>query len=127
MAYLRWRAPAPNRRGFHPGIFALVNGLSAAGELTAAEERFRVAGNAWFHAHLTDPATVDPTVYDRTRHPGAAAWFRPTATRFLARIPGYLEILDAHGVAWELVRSADPGRIVYADADQVLAVPVAAG
>ena len=121
--YLRWRAVGRNRHGFFPGLLALVNGLGHAGRLSPAHEHFRTTTNAWFHANLTDPVTVDPSVYDRARHPGAAAWFRSTADDCLARIPGYLAILDAHQVPWERVESADPGRIVYADTHQVIAVP----
>ncbi|MGR8009362.1 hypothetical protein ACU6WZ_13220 [Streptomyces hypolithicus] len=36
---------------------------------------------------------------------------------------GYLEILTAHGVGWRLVRSDDPGRVVYEDAHQIVVVP----
>jgi hypothetical protein len=126
LTYLRWQAPVVNRRGFFPGIFALVNGLAHDGELTAEEERFRTTTNAWFHANLTDPAVASPGVYDRERHPGAAAWFKPTAHDCLARVPGYLSILAAHGVPCVLVRTTEPGLILYDDDCQVIAMPTPA-
>ncbi|GAA3237886.1 hypothetical protein GCM10017691_37440 [Pseudonocardia petroleophila] len=45
------------------------------------------------------------------------------ATEFLQLIPGYLEILRAHGVDCVEVRSDDPGRVVYEDEHQVVVVP----
>jgi hypothetical protein len=40
-------------------------------------------------------------------------------------VAGYLAILDAHGVGWERTESADPGRIVYQDPDQIVVVAYA--
>jgi hypothetical protein len=119
--YLRWQSPAPNARGHHPGIFALVNGLSLDGRLTPAQEAYRRASNAWFHANMLDPVTVDASVYDRALYPRAAAWFKPAAAAHLARIPGYLAILAAHDVGCEVLRTTTPGRITYEDPHQIIA------
>lgn len=56
-------------------------------------------------------------------NPGAAAWFRDSAGHLIERVAGYLLVLDAHGVRHERRESADPGRIVYQDEYQVVAVP----
>ncbi|MFF0769406.1 hypothetical protein ACFYUK_10965 [Nonomuraea wenchangensis] len=93
----------PNRRGTYPGVFGLVNALAKQGRLSDAEEAFRLENNAWYEANFTDPATVDPTVYDRAVNPEAAAWFKASAGHLIRRVPGYLAILAAHGV--ECVRS----------------------
>ncbi|MBL1080128.1 hypothetical protein JK358_37615 [Nocardia sp. 2] len=77
--YLRFQSAAPNRHGRYPGIFALVNGLSRSGILTATREQFRQRENAWYQGNLQDPATIDPTVYDLGLHPGAVAWFKASA------------------------------------------------
>ncbi|GAA0621151.1 hypothetical protein GCM10010174_44900 [Kutzneria viridogrisea] len=121
--FLRFQSPTPNRRGVYPGIFALVNGLGFAGELTEAEEEFRRVNNAWYDAAYTNPSTVDPAVY---RTPLAASWFRMTSTGLVDRIAGYLEILAAHAVAYVRLESTDPGWVLYEDADQVVVVPYAA-
>lgn len=121
--YVRFRGTVPNARGALPGIFVLVNGLARDGRLTPGQERFRRQNNAWYDAHYTNPAHVDPLVYDRETHPRAVAWFKASARHLLERVGGYLDILDAHAVAWERVCSADPGRVLYEDADQVVVVP----
>jgi hypothetical protein len=41
----------------------------------------------------------------------------------LERVEGYLELLRAHSVDYEVVCSTKPGRIIYEDADQIVAVP----
>jgi hypothetical protein len=90
--------------------------------LTPAEEIFRRDNNAWYDTAYPGPCTVDPSVYDQQLHPGAASWFKPSATTLLRRIDGYLAILSAHAVAWQQVTSPDPGRVVYEDEFPVVAV-----
>jgi hypothetical protein len=38
----------------------------------------------------------------------------------IARVNGYLEILDAHGIEWSRLSSDAPGRIIYDDPYQVV-------
>jgi hypothetical protein len=121
--YTRFHSTTPNSRGTFPGVFGLVNGLAQDGLLTPEQTRFREVNNAWYEANLTDPHTVDPTVYDRAINPRAAAWFTPAAREELARVAGYLDILAAHGIGCERVRSADPGRVIYEDERQIVVVP----
>ncbi|MEV5833487.1 hypothetical protein [Nocardia sp. NPDC052112] len=113
----------PNRHGRYPGVFALVNGLARAGRLTPQQQEFRRYGNAWYHDNLTDPGQVDPAVFDRKRHPGAAAWFKSSATHLIDNVEGYLAILDAHRIGWVRMYSNDPGEIIYDDPHQVIAEP----
>ena len=120
---MRFRSRYPDKDGFHVGVFGLVNVLGRNGMLTPAEEAFRRDNNAWYDAAYRDPGTIDPSVYDKQLNPGAASWFRPTATTLLRRAEGYLAILSAHSVAWQQITSPDPGRVVYEDEFHVVAVP----
>ncbi|MGW7085318.1 hypothetical protein ACWGH2_17760 [Streptomyces sp. NPDC054871] len=125
-AYVRYESPSRHPRGHFPGVFVLVNGLAREGKLTPEQERFRRVNNDWYDAAYPTPSKVDPTVYDPDVTPGAVAWFKVTATHLIERLPGYLEILDAHGIECRVVRSSDPGRVVYEDEFQVVVVPYAA-
>ncbi|MFD8110281.1 hypothetical protein [Streptomyces microflavus] len=121
--YVRFQSPYRNRRGYFTGVFGLINTLAREGRLTAEQEAFRRSNNSWYNVAYTDPSTIDPTVYDHEINPGAAAWFKPTATHLLERVPGYLQVLTAHGVECQLLRSPDPGRVIYEDDVQVVVVP----
>ncbi|MFE4455454.1 hypothetical protein [Streptomyces sp. NPDC056796] len=121
--YVRFQSPHANGRGHFTGVFGLVNRLAREGRLSDEQESFRRTNNSWYDAAYTDPSTVDPAVYDEEVNPGAAAWFKPSATHLLARVPGYLEILAAHGVECLALSSVDPGRVVYEDDVQVVVVP----
>ena len=124
--YVRIQAKAATPSGRHPGVFALANGLAADGRLSAEEHRWWRENNDWYETALTDPGKVAPPVFDRAVHPHTRCWFKVTASHLLARLPGYLRLLDAHGVEWVELRSADPGAIIYEDDDQVV-VAVANG
>ncbi|APE22812.1 MULTISPECIES: hypothetical protein [Streptomyces] len=123
LRHVRYQSPNRGPRGHHTGIFGLTNLLAREGRLSPEEWAVWRASNDWYDAHFPDPTAVDPTVYDPERNPGAAAWFRPTATEALARVAPYLRILRDHGVPCVRLESADPGRIVYEDAYQVVVVP----
>lgn len=125
--YVRFQSTAQNGRGYFTGVFGLVNGLARDGKLTAEQERFRRTNNDWYDAAYPDPSSVDPTVYDRELHPGAAAWFKCTSRDLIKRVDGYLEIVAAHGIGCRMMRSSDPGRIVYEDEYQIVVVPHGAG
>lgn len=122
--FIRFQSTVSNRHGRFPGVFALVNGLSGSGLLTEEQEEFRRRENAWYHANLVDPGRVDPLVYDRDLHPGAAAWFKVSATEMIARVDGYVAILDVHGIGWIRLDSDSPGEIIYEDRHQAVARPI---
>ncbi len=121
--YVRFQSPVPDRLGRFIGVFGLVNSLARQGRLTPEQERFRRENNDWYEANFTDPTDVDPTVYDQELNPGAAAWFKPSARPLIERVAGYLDILAAHGIDCEMIRSSDPGRVIYEDDHQVIAAP----
>ncbi|WP_406101477.1 hypothetical protein OG698_04185 [Streptomyces sp. NBC_01003] len=121
--YLRFQAVSPNERGHFTGVFGLVNRLGRAGRLSEEQELFRRENNAWYDLAYPDPSKVDPSVYDPAVSPTATAWFKPTATHLMERVDGYLEILAAHGVDCRIVRSSDPGQVIYEDEVQIVVVP----
>ena len=123
MEYVRFQGKGLTRTGDHAGIFGLVNVMGRNGMLTPGEEKFWRENNTWYSAACPDPGQIDPGVFDRAVNPHAAAWFKATASHLIERIPGYLAILDAHHIAWEQLRTSDPGVIIYADDCQVVAIP----
>jgi hypothetical protein len=66
---------------------------------------------------------VAPGCCDSARNPGTRSWFKATATELLVVAEEYLELLDRYRVPWVELRSSSPGRVVYEDEVQVVAVP----
>ncbi|GAA4845520.1 hypothetical protein GCM10023221_24820 [Luteimicrobium xylanilyticum] len=124
---VRFESAEPNARGHRPGVFALANGLARAGLLTAEEHAWWRRSNDWCNRAYPDPSTADPLVYDREANPGAKAWFKASAVELVDRTREYLVLLDRHGVGWVERRTSTPGRIVYEDEVQVVAVPLGVG
>ncbi|MHA7264755.1 hypothetical protein ACX80W_16330 [Arthrobacter sp. TMN-37] len=122
-AFVRWEGIHRNSRGIHPGIFGLANALARDGRLTASDYSWWLGSNLWYDAAYPDPNRVDPAVYDRTVNPTAQAWFKLSAGELLARVPGYLDLLDRYAVPWRELRSADPGVVLYEDRFQVVVRP----
>jgi hypothetical protein len=121
--YLRFESATDNDRGTRTGIFGLANGLARSGRLSAADWAWWRASNDWFDTAYRNPATVDPTLFDKSRYPITTCWFTSAAEHLLCRVPGYLALLDRYRIGWTELRSADPGRIRYSDDDQVVVTP----
>lgn len=121
--FVRFEATNPSPSGRHPGVFALVNGLAHDGRLTDEQARWWRANNDWFNATYTDPASVDPSLFDRSVNPVTSCWFKADAIHLTDRLHGYLALLDSHEIGWTELRSDDPGIVVYEDQDQVVVIP----
>jgi hypothetical protein len=121
--YVRFESATPNDRGRYTGIFGLANGLARSGLLSAADRAWWRAANDWYDLAYRDPASVDPTLFDRGRHPGLTCWFLDSAEHLLCRVPGYLALLDRYGLAWRQRSSADPGMVRYRDDVQIAVTP----
>jgi hypothetical protein len=121
--FVRYQATQPSARGIYVGIFGLANGLARNGKLSDEDYRWWQNANAWYDAAYPDPSLIDPTVYDPAHNLHAQAWFKTSAVHLLARIPGYLNLLDRYGVRWEELRSPAPGLVLYEDDVQVVVDP----
>lgn len=122
--FVRYQSTVPHRtrQGVYLGVFAMVNTLSKQGCLSTEQEEFPRVTNRWFDEHLPLPTDAAPDVYSEAS-PQAVAWFKSSAQEYLARVPGYLRILDAHMIEWNEIVTDDPGAILYEDAFQVVASP----
>ncbi|RPE78624.1 hypothetical protein EDF39_1305 [Frondihabitans sp. PhB161] len=121
--FVRYQSAVPNRHGRYPGVFALANGLRDHAILTAEDAEWHQEANLRATTEYIDPSSVDPDCYDQSRNPGARAWFSVDAVDALAMTIPYLDLLDRYDVPWVQLISRTPGRIIYSDAVQVVAVP----
>ncbi|WP_157973742.1 hypothetical protein [Desertihabitans aurantiacus] len=120
---VRFQSAVANRLGRFPGVFAMANGLAHQGLLSPEDHQWWRSANDAANAAYHDPSTVDPSCYDPTLNPGARSWFKSDATGLLSTVQQYLALLDRYAVPWHELRTRTPGRIVYEDDVQVVAVP----
>jgi hypothetical protein len=118
--FVRFQAAVPNERGTFPGIFALCNGLARSGSLSDEDWRWWRENNDAMTAAYIDPATIDPSIFDRAIHPQTSCWFKESAISLLERTAGYLDLLDRYGMGWVRLTSEDPGVVLYEDENQVV-------
>lgn len=119
----RFQSAVPNGRGRFPGVFAMTNGLRRAGLLSAADEEWVRQQNARAELAYTDPSSEIRDCYSPTTNPGARSWFRAEARELLDMTSGYIALLDRYEIPWVELRTEKPGRIVYEDEVQVVAIP----
>lgn len=117
--FLRVQARYVGRLGVEVGVFVAVIHLQRAGRLSAHDEAAWLDIDGWFRAHLPYPP-----FYDDGNSIGAVTWFRePMPDEMSIRVERLRAILARHGVEHDLVRSSDPGEIVYEDRFQIGVVP----
>lgn len=117
--YMRIQARYVGRLGVEVGVFTAVDHLRRANRLSAEDEAAYLDIDDWFLDQLPTPPFYEDGNLIR-----AVTWFRdPLPHEMLVRIDRLRMILTSHGVEHDLIRSADPGEIVYEDPYQVGVVP----
>ncbi len=101
----------------------MANGIRDAGLLGETDLQWLQVANAHATAAYRDPTTVVADCYDSELNPGARSWFKVESKALLDMTAAYLELLDRHKIPWMELRTRNPGRLVYEDAVQVVAVP----
>ncbi len=69
----------------------------------------------WFNENLVAPTSS--TISQR-----AVFWFRVDAHQVISRIWNIVWVLKEEGIGVDLLRTTNPGQIVYADAHQIAAI-----
>ena len=76
----------------------------------------------WFDEQLREPSRLARSRNSRAKKV-AISWFKESATEHIQRMRDLVAMLQAHGVAVEVVRTERPGYIVYEDDHQIAAEP----
>jgi hypothetical protein len=97
------------------GILAEARLLRERDQLTAEESARLEELYTWFNEHVPVPP------FSASRWPrDVVAWFKYDAFEPVARMWDVVALLREHGLEVRLLRSANPGRVVYEDGIQVL-------
>ena len=100
------------------GIFQAGWRLLESGELTDAEAADLQDLLEWFNQHMPAPeGSARRALSDR-----AVFWFRPTAPEFLKQARQLSQLLRLHGLFVDVLKTHNPGTVVYADECQIAAV-----
>lgn len=123
MMYLRFRVDDVDTvSGKHKGVITAIHDLIEDDALTPGEARSARQILDWFDEHL-----AEPTRFSRSRKYHAArvaiSWFKDSAHAPITAMRALVAILENKGIRVTMVRTSDPGYIVYEDRYQVVTQP----
>ena len=104
--------------GHTSGVLVAAHTLRDEGELTAQEHQQLREALSWFNQEL-----FVPKLLEQTEHRRAISWFKPAADEAIRRMWHLKHLLDFHGCHVEVLRTSEPGTVVYEDDWQVIAKP----
>ncbi len=119
MKYVRFQGLMPIRgSSSRRGIFQLAYKLKHSPEIHRYDDHELRQNLSWLEFHLNAPAVLD----DR-EHFRAICWFKDDAREPLKRIWSIKILLEHYGYWIDVVKTRNPGRVIYEDGWQVAAKP----
>lgn len=104
------------------GILIASALLSDSGQLYPYEEDRLKQVRGWFNQNLEKPESFTRSSSHNTINK-AISWFKDTATECISRMYDIKAILEAHGYFVDVIKTDNPGYIVYEDKYQITAEP----
>ncbi len=114
---MRFQVRYNGRLGLPVGIFGACHHLRRAGRLSAEDDKLFGDIDAWFDQELPTPP-----FYADGNSIKAITWFKHSATHLIDALGPLRDLLDRYQVPYDVVRTGDPGTIVYEDEFQVAVV-----
>ena len=107
------------------GVFQAAYRLRRSDDLPDYVEAQISDSLIWFSQHLEVPARFNRTKSKafRDRNTRGLCWLKPGASAHLSRLRELSAILMAEGLHVEMIRTANPGYVIYEDQHQVVAEP----
>lgn len=108
--------------GRRQGLFQAAKSLRDSGVLTAADHERLEALRNWFNENLERPARLSVSSRPHSKAQ-AISWYRDTATRHIAKMREFQEVLERYGLEVQMIRAKRLGYVLYEDDFQVAAYP----
>ena len=108
--------------GRRQGLFQALSDLEDSGVLLPHEQTTWDETYEWFRKNLRVPRRFSRSSKFHAKKV-ALGWFKDSAADHIARMYAIAQILQAHDVLVDVIRSQKPGYIVYEDRHQVAAEP----
>lgn len=123
MAYVRFVIPRnDNDSGRRQGLFQAVSDLEHEGILLPHEQTTYDEIYNWFRTNLKKPRKLTRSSKPHAKNV-ALSWFKDSAVEYIKQMHALAQILQAHGIPVEVIRTEKPGYVVYEDLHQITAEP----
>lgn len=117
--YVRFSTRQPLEHSPAPaGVFQAAFLLRDSGNLAPHEEEWLESELSWLRMHLKSPDCLREKGNER-----ALSWFHPRATRPIEKVRSIAGLLEQHGIVVDMLKTDDPGIVIYEDGWQVVAKP----
>ncbi len=117
--YIRFQGKHPNLGTANKiGIFYLAFELRDEISLPSYAHEEIQRQLSWLAMHLKAPR-----VLEYSQHYRAISWFKPTAIEPIKRIRAIKAVLEDFGYHVDMVKTRDPGIVIYEDGWQIVAKP----
>ena len=100
------------------GVFQAAFQLRDSGTLAEYEETELLEALDWLKLHLKSPAVLKVLGNQR-----AISWFQPRAFKPMKYIWQIVHVLQENGIHIQVLKTTDPGEIIYEDGWQIVAKP----
>lgn len=100
------------------GVLTTAHKLRDETDLTVEQHRELRAQLIWFNTQMKVPPCLKEPKNRR-----ALSWFKEEAIEPIRRMWALKSILDQHDVHVEVLKTDNPGRVIYEDGWQVVAMP----
>ena len=105
--------------GSRLGVIRAADVVLGEGRLEIYEEEILKSAFAWLNKNLPTPTKV---MESGKNH--AISWFKDSANEPIERMWSIVAVLRENGILVDVVRTSNPGRILYEDEWQVFAAPM---
>ena len=106
--------------GKEVGVLVAGHTLRDEGDLSVDDHRELRLCLKWFNDNLSVPSTE--TVYT-VQDKRALSWFKPSAVEHIRRMWELKSVLDRHDIHVAVLKTNQPGKILFEDDLQLIALP----
>lgn len=100
------------------GVFLIADELMRWAEVSPQDHHVLKMGLEWFNTNLPIPKRLKEHGTER-----AISWFRPDATEMIGKMRDICRVLEEYGHHVEMLKTRNPGTIIYEDQWQIIAFP----
>jgi hypothetical protein len=120
--YLRFQTKLPDRTSCRPsGILVAAADLRDSNRVSVADEKWLREHLDYYNMHLKIPACLKDWANRR-----ALSWFCE-GSKMIGRVWDLKAMMEDYDIFIEVLTTRNPGRIIYRDGHQVVAIPTRGG
>ena len=121
--YIRFVVDLPDERSGHrKGVFAALGVFKTNSEVSTDDFKHYRELAEWFNANLDLPKKFNRSSKPHAK-PKALSWYKDSAAEYIRKTREVCVLLEKYGIKVTMLKSSQPGYIVYESESQIVAQP----